>query len=121
MNGGHKQVKLHRLLLNNFINLIDSLEEAIDYPMRGHKKRKKRRRKRPQRGARNSGSVAHTDAGSSESSSHTPAGESTSSAQLSPPTSQNGAVGMSSDNLVHLNSLPPGQNVCGLMATLNIN
>ena len=37
MNGGHKQVKLHGLLLN-FIDFIDSLEE-----------RKKRRRKGPQR------------------------------------------------------------------------
>ena len=71
MNSGHK-LKLHRLL-QNFINFIDSLEDALDYPKRGHKKRKKRRR--PQRGARNSGSVAHTDAGSSESSSHTLAGE----------------------------------------------
>ena len=40
MNGGHKQVKLHGLL----ISLIDSLEDAIDCPKRGHKKRK-----RPQR------------------------------------------------------------------------
>ena len=113
MNGGHKQVKLHGLLLN-FINFIDSLEDAIDYPKRGHKKKKRR----PQRGARSSGSV---DAGSSESSSHTPAGESTSSAHLSPPTSQNGAFGLSSDNLIDLNSPPPGQNINGLMATLNIN
>ena len=68
MNSDHKQVKLHGLLLN-FINLIDSLEDAIDHPKRGHKKRKKRRRKRPQRGVRSSGSVVHTDTGSSESSS----------------------------------------------------
>ena len=47
---GHKQVKLHALLLN-FINFINSLEE-----------REKRRRKRPQRGAESSGSVTHTDA-----------------------------------------------------------
>ena len=56
MNGGHKQVKLYDLLLN-LINFIDSLEDAIEYPKRGHKKRKKRRRKKPQRGA-SSGSVA---------------------------------------------------------------
>ena len=63
MNSGHKQVKLHGLLLN-FTNL---LEDAIDHPKRGHKKRKKRKRKRPQRGVRSSGSVVHTDTGSSES------------------------------------------------------
>ena len=112
--------KLHGLLLN-FIKFIDLLENAIDYPRRGHKKRKKRRRKRPQRGARSSGSVAHTDAGPSESSSHTPVGGSTSSAHLSPPTSQNGALGLSSDNLIDFNSPPPGQNINGLMETLNIN
>ena len=37
MNDAHKQVKLHGLLLN-FINFIDSLEDTIDYPKRGHKK-----------------------------------------------------------------------------------
>ena len=41
---GHKQVKLHALLLN-FINFINSLEE------------REKRRKRPQRGAESSGSV----------------------------------------------------------------
>jgi hypothetical protein len=78
--------------LQNFINFIDSLEDAIDYPERGHKKRKKRRRKRPQKRASSSSSVAHTDAGSSESSSHTPAGESTPSAHLNSPISQNGTI-----------------------------
>ena len=107
MNGGHKQVKLHGLLLT----FIDSLEDAIDYPKRGHKKRK-----RPQRGARSSGSVAHTDTELS-----TPAGESTSLAHLSPPTSQNGALGLSLDNLIDLNSPLCGQNINGLMATLSIN
>ena len=50
MNVGHKQVKLHGLLLT-FINFVDSLEDAIDYPKRGHKKRKKRRRNREGREA----------------------------------------------------------------------
>ena len=59
--------------------------------------------------------------GSSESSSHAPVGGSTSSAYLSPPISQNGALGLSSDNLINFNSPPPGQNINGLMETLNIN
>ena len=50
-----------------------------------------------------------------------PAGESTSLAHLSPPTSQNGAPGLSSNNLIDFNSPPPGQNINGPMATLNIN
>jgi hypothetical protein len=37
MNGGHKRVKLHGLIL------FDLLDDAIDYPKRGHNKRKKRR------------------------------------------------------------------------------
>ena len=45
---GHKQVKLHGLLLN-FINFINSLKE------------REKRRKRPQRGVESSGSVTHTN------------------------------------------------------------
>ena len=70
MNGVHKEVKLHALLLT-LINLTDSLEDAIDCP----------------------------------------AGESTSLAHLSPPTSRNGALGLSSNNLIDFNSPPPGQNI----------
>ena len=40
MNNAHKQVKLHGLLLS-FINFIDSLEDTIDLPKRGHKKGRK--------------------------------------------------------------------------------
>ena len=105
VNSGHKQLKLHRLLLN-FINFIDSLEDALDYPKRGHKKRKKRRR-RPQRGARNSGSVAHTDAGSSESSIHTLAGERCSWAALG--------------QFHPFKFSATWTERCGLMATFNIN
>jgi hypothetical protein len=78
-----------------------------------HNKRKKRRWKKPQRGASISGSVAHTDAGSF---SFTP--EPVLEQRIS--LSHNGALGLYSNNLIDLNSPPPGQNINGLMATLNI-
>ena len=90
-------------------------EDAIDYPKRGQKKRKRRGRKRPQRRARSSGSVPHTDAAHSECSSHAPPGEE--STNLDFPISQNE---LSTENLINLNSPPPGQYINGLMATLNI-
>ena len=47
-------------------------------------------------------------------------GESTSLAHLSSPTSQNGALGLSSNTLIDFYSLPPGQNINGLMGTLKL-
>ena len=83
---------------------------------------------RPERAGGTSGSVAPTDASSSIPSSHAPASGSAPTPQLSPPTGAPGPTTVSGNtdappaDLIDLHSPPlmPGENISGMMATMNI-
>ena len=115
MNSGHKQVKLH----GSFLNYTHSPDCITDYPKRGKRRRRRRRRKRPERA---SDSV---DAGSSAPSSHASASGSAPTPQLSPPTGAPGPTSVKGNadappaDLIDLHS-PPGKNISGMMAAMNI-
>ena len=121
VNSGHKQVKLH----GSFLNCTHSPDCIIDYPKRG---RKRRRRSRRKRAGGTPNSVVPTDAGSSAPSSHASAGGSVPTPQLSIPTgapcpsTTGGNADVPPANLIDLHSPPsmPGENISGMMATMNI-
>ena len=103
--------------------------DCIDYSKRGHKSRRRRRRKRPERPGGISNSVA-TNAGSSTPSFNASTSGNAPTPQLSPPTStgasEPSSVNRHADthpaNLIDFNSPPltPGENISGMMHTMNI-
>ena len=102
-----------------YITLLDGV---IAYPKRGGKSR--RRRRRPQREG-NSASVGHIDAGSSTSSSLSSGSGSNAAVHPSSPSNAPGPSTGSADVPAHLIDLntpvpSPGENINGMMATMNI-